>query len=426
MRFHKLDDWLDWQSALHPREIELGLERVAGVWRQLRPAGLYSRVITVAGTNGKGSSVAMLEAIYLQANYRVGSYTSPHLVRYNERIRHNGEAVSDERICEAFERVDQARNGTPLTYFEFGTLAALEIFAVESPDLVILEVGLGGRLDAVNIIDPDVALITTVDLDHMEWLGKTKEEIGAEKAGIMRTDKPVVLGQVDMPDSVHRHAQETRVELYQLGRDFHMVAAGKGYNWLSDHGHLSGLSRPALQGDCQLQNAASVLMVRQCLSEALPVTSEAINRALRTVQLPGRMQVIKGRPGLILDVAHNPQAVSALRENLAGLPIHGRLHAIFGLLSDKDLAIMVEIMGSMIEIWYLVGTEGSRGRSAGQLKASFLAMGIERNISCFSSVSEALVAARSLAGDSDTILLFGSFSIVGEAIKILENEQSMS
>ncbi len=254
--------------------------------------GLACKVVTVAGTNGKGSCVAMLEAIYLQASYAVGAYTSPHLQRYNERVRVVGRAVSDERLCQAFERVDQARHGTTLTYFEFGTLAALDIFAGESLDLVILEVGLGGRLDAVNIIDPDVALITTVDLDHQDWLGATREEIGVEKAGIMRSGRPVVLA-TGMPESVYRQAQELGADVYCPGQDFQVEPTPTGFNWSGGRHRYTSLPRPGLRGAYQLSNAAAVLMVCECLSEQLPVNQDAIRWAMEAVRLLGRMQILR-------------------------------------------------------------------------------------------------------------------------------------
>jgi len=258
MRFQTLEEWLDWQSTLHPREIELGLARVSRVWRRLRPQGLTCRVISVAGTNGKGSSVALLESIYRQAGYRVGSYTSPHLVHYNERVRIDGRTAGDRALCEAFERIDQARAGTPLTYFEFGTLAALELFTAAGLDLALLEVGLGGRLDAVNIVDPDLALITTVDLDHMAWLGRDREQIGAEKAGILRAHRPAVLGQADIPWSVLARAGELAAPISLAGRDFDFQPGAADWRWLGPNGSLEGLTCRA----CPV--ASNCRMPRRC------------------------------------------------------------------------------------------------------------------------------------------------------------------
>ena len=426
MRFQTLDEWLAWQLTLHPREIELGLERVSRVWGQLRPEGLGSLVVSVAGTNGKGSCVALLDSIYRQAGYRVGCYTSPHLVSYNERIRIDAETVTDARLCEVFERIDQARGETPLTYFEFGTLAALDLFAGEQPDLVLLEVGLGGRLDAVNIIDADVALITSIDLDHMDWLGETREQIGAEKAGILRHGQPAVLGQADMPASVLEAAETLRAEVYQYARDFRYERLSDAWGWWGPGDGLADLPLPALQGRYQLQNAAAVLMVCQCMQPLLPVSQAAISRGLTSVRLSGRLQFVAGDPPLVLDVAHNPQAVMALREDLAVLPIRGRVHAIFSLLSDKDVTSIAHIMQPVIASWQLVGLEVGRGQTAQALKARLMAAGIGASgITCHGSFNDALSAARRQCKPQDAILVFGSFVLVGEAMASLtENTRS--
>ncbi|MEN8178549.1 MAG: bifunctional tetrahydrofolate synthase/dihydrofolate synthase [Pseudomonadota bacterium] len=426
MRFQNLDEWLDWQSTLHPAEIELGLERVSVVWRRLHPTGLTSKVITIAGTNGKGSNAAMLETIYLQAGYRVGLYTSPHLIRYNERIRTNGAEVSDAALCAAFENVDQARNGISLTYFEFGTLAALDIFAADPPDLIILEVGLGGRLDAVNIIDPDLAIITTVDLDHTDWLGETREQIGLEKAGIMRAGRPVILGAPSMPGTVLQQAADLGAQCFQFGRDFRIEPHAEGFSWHGQHHQQRFNTRPSLLGDFQLQNAASVLMAVECLSDCLPVRQAAIEQAMKTSRLKGRLQIIEGDIPIILDVAHNPQAVMALRDNLPEYLDEIRLHAVFGLLSDKDVESIIDIIGPSIESWHLVGIESERGQSAAQLQACLEAAGIERIIGSYDSVAKALNSARSTAEPGDAVLVFGSFVIVGEALGMLEKPGQLS
>lgn len=416
MRFQRLDDWLAWQSTLHPKEIELGLERVAEVWQRLSPQGLSSPVVTVAGTNGKGSCVAMLEAIFRHAGYRVGAYTSPHLRHYGERIKLAGSPISDARLCRTFERVDQARQGRALTYFEFGTLAALDIFAQEALDLVVLEVGLGGRLDAVNLIDADVALITTVDLDHSDWLGATRQEIGLEKAGIMRTGKPVVLA-TEMPESVYRHAGQTGALVLRAGRDFHIETNSMGFAWTGRRQGYATLPHPALPGEYQLQNAAAVLMACECLSGTLPVSQSAIVRAFQTVQLAGRFQVLPGAPTIILDVAHNPQAVQALRDNLTRLSISGRIHGVFGILSDKDLMSIVRIIAPMLASWHLVDTPGLRGQSADRLRERMSLLGIESNIFSCGSLSQAMRAAGRLADKQDVILVFGSLLLVGEFLE---------
>ena len=420
MRFLTLDDWLDWQATLHPAEIELGLERVSEVWRHLRPDGLGSKVITIAGTNGKGSTAAMLEMVYLQSGYRVGLYTSPHLIRYNERIRVDGAEVSDNVLCTAFDRVDRARKETTLTYFEFGTLAALDIFASQSLDLIILEVGLGGRLDAVNILDPDLAIITTVDLDHTDWLGETREEIGYEKAGVMRPNRPVILGDTEMPASVLEHARNIGAVCLRFGMDFTLERQEVGFTWHGRSHRQVFEHNPSLVGDFQFRNAALVLMTVECFSDVLPVTPGEIAMAMQTTRLKGRFQRINGDIPIILDVAHNPQSVMTLRDNLAQLTSGSRLHAVFGLLSDKDLGSILRLIEPMIDSWHLVGIETSRGQSARQLMSAMRKSGVETRISAFASVSEALDSARAAATVGDAILIFGSFIVVGQALDLLE------
>ena len=315
MRFSTLADWLHWQEQLHPEEIELGLKRVCQVFQQLHPEPPTFKIIIVAGTNGKGSSVAMLEAILLAAGYRVAAYTSPHLLCYNERVRLQEQAVNDALLCEAFARIDQVRGDISLTYFEFGTLAALDIFYRQGLDVAILEVGMGGRLDAVNIIDADVALITAIDVDHEKWLGNNRETIGFEKAGIMRSRRPVISSDLATPLSVVRHANDLGAPLYCLGKDFSVVPEASGWAF-RDNENISrnALPLPALRGEHQLHNAAGVLKVLQCLDTSLPVSAQALREGLLSVRLAGRFQVIPGEVMTILDVAHNPQSAAVLAQ----------------------------------------------------------------------------------------------------------------
>ncbi|MBV2089592.1 MAG: bifunctional tetrahydrofolate synthase/dihydrofolate synthase [Candidatus Thiodiazotropha sp. (ex Ctena orbiculata)] len=420
MRFNSLEQWLDWQTTLHPKEIELGLERVASVWRRLNPAGLQSLVVTVAGTNGKGSSVAMLESIYRQGGYRVGAYTSPHLVRYNERIRIDGREVSDEALCLAFEQVDQARGETILTYFEFATLAALMIFADQQLDLVILEVGLGGRLDAVNIIDADLALITTVDLDHTDWLGNSREEIGLEKAGIMRPKQPVVVGDSGIPQSVPGYAKQIGAELFLAGRDFTASQSDDHLHWQRLGGEPLTLPLGPLTGQAQLHNSSAVVMVTRLLQSRLPLQEEQLSQGLRQVSLQGRMQLIEGRPSLLLDVAHNAQAVASLKRYLDRLDWPAEVYALFGLLKDKDTEAIVECVHSAISGWYLVDLPGARGQSAAQLARVVRQLGEKIPVHCFSDFSGAFESVKSNAKAEDLILIFGSFLVVGDALDVME------
>ncbi|MET0051916.1 MAG: bifunctional tetrahydrofolate synthase/dihydrofolate synthase [Candidatus Thiodiazotropha sp.] len=419
MRFNTLDEWLDWQSTLHPKEIELGLTRVSRVWKRLHADGLSAAVITVAGTNGKGSCVALLETIYRQAGYRVGCYTSPHLLRYNERVRLNGENATDEALCQAFQRIDQAREDIPLTYFEFGTLAALLLFAEADLDLLILEVGLGGRLDAVNIVDPDLALITTVDLDHCDWLGNDRQQIGREKAGIMRPGRPVVLGDPQMPESVLTHARSIQAREYLAGRDFHAETVQQGWVWFQ--GRSSGVCLPDsnLRGAGQVLNASAVVMATRLLQGRLPVTWEQVSEGLRQVSLDGRLQLISGAPSLLLDVAHNPQAVDILSRYLQSLDWPGRVHALVGLLQDKDARSILTQLNAEVDDWFLVDLAGSRGREAAQLARLLSEIGAGASVSCHRDVAEALDAARQTAAPEDLILVFGSFLVVGAALDLL-------
>jgi dihydrofolate synthase/folylpolyglutamate synthase len=419
VRFQTLEQWLDWQSGLHPSEIELGLERVARVWRRLCPEGLPSSVITVAGTNGKGSSVAMLEAVYRQAGFRIGTYTSPHLVRYNERIRLDGAEVEDEALCHAFEAVDQARGATTLTYFEFGTLTALYLFSRQELDLVLLEVGLGGRLDAVNIIDADLALITTIDIDHAEWLGHTRDAIGREKAGIMRCGRPTVLGDPDMPDSVLEYAQQIGAQVVVAGRDFSFTQLNDCWQWSGPSDRLKNLPIPGITGAGYLQNAAAVVMVCECLRPSLPVNDEDLAAGLSAVRLAGRRQWVAGKPELLLDVAHNRQAVAGLLETLRREVGGRRVLAVCGLLSDKDAAAIGELLREHIDQWHLMDLPGSRGRSAQALATALQAAGVDRPIHAWPDFSCAFENAKQAAHEEDLILVFGSFVVVGEAMHYL-------
>ena len=419
MRFDTLDQWLDWQETLHPREIELGLARIRSVWRRLKPNGLECPVITVAGTNGKGSCVAMLATIYRQAGYRVGVYTSPHLIRYNERITLDGEAVDDRRLCEVFDVIDRARGDTTLTYFEFGTLAALSIFAEEKPDLVILEVGLGGRLDAVNIIDADLALITMIDLDHTEWLGETREEIGREKAGIMRPGRPVVLADPNMPASVFAAAEQIGADAYAQGKDFTYAETSSGWRWSGPDGVSIDLPIPELTGQGQISNASAVVMACHCLRTRLDCPDGALAAGLAKARLAGRQQLVSGSPNFLLDVAHNPHAVESLRNYLSQRQLAGRVNAVFGVLRGKDAAQIASLMGDIVTEWHLMDLTGSRGRTSSELADTFKASGIKAPIKTYATVADAMDGARASSEGEDLILVFGSFLVVGEAMRYL-------
>ena len=416
MRFSTLPDWLRWQEQLHAEEIELGLDRVSQVFRRLHPEPPPFKVITVAGTNGKGSSVAMLEAILLAAGYQVGTYTSPHILRYNERVHLQGKAVADELLCDAFERIDQARAKTSLTYFEFGTLAALDIFYRQPLDVAILEVGMGGRLDAVNIVDADVALITPIDVDHEKWLGTDRETIGVEKAGIMRPQRPAVCSDPAVPQSVLRHATDIGTSLYCLGQDFSAEPEATGWAFrVSGDISRNALPLPALRGEHQLQNAAGVLKVLQCLDSCLPVSSQALREGLLSVSLPGRFQVIPGDVTTILDVAHNPQSAVVLAQMLTVQQCQGRTLAVVGMLADKPIAETLKPLLPCFNAWFLGSlSEISRGAKAEALETALT--GTKASVASYRNVTQAYHAARQQAAPGDRIVVFGSFYTVAEVM----------
>lgn len=416
-RFTTLDQWLHWQEDLHPSKIDLGLDRVRAVWQRLHPAPPPFAVITVGGTNGKGSCVAMLENILAAAGYRVGTYTSPHLLHYNERVRVTGATVDDEQLCAAFARVDAARGDTSLTYFEFGTLAALSIFYGADLDVTLLEVGMGGRLDAVNILDADAALVTTVDLDHTAWLGPDREAIGAEKAGIFRAGRPAVYGDDDPPHSVVEHARAIGADLYLYGRDYRAVGEGSGWSWESAPRRRHALPPPHLRGAYQSKNAAAVLMVLEALSSRLPVSQHAVRHGFATVELPGRFHILDGVGLRICDVAHNPQAARALAAALRTFSCSGRTHAVLAMLADKDQRAVVEAMAAVVDEWHVAGLSGERGTPAEHLAAVVHEVATERPVRAYADVPTALHAAQATAAPGDRIVVFGSFHTVAAALQ---------
>jgi dihydrofolate synthase/folylpolyglutamate synthase len=407
-----LADWLAWQEGLNPKGIELGLERVRRVWDALGAPPPAATVITVGGTNGKGSAVAYCDAILRAAGYRVGTYTSPHLQRYNERVHIDGAEVSDDDLCSAFAAIDAARGDTPLTYFEFGTLAALWLFARAGLDAAVLEVGLGGRLDAVNLIDADVSLVTSVDLDHQGWLGDDRETIGYEKAGIFRAARPAVCGDADPPARLVEHATAIGAELQLAGREFRAVHHGEQWDFESQAQTRRGLPLPTLRGSHQLANAACALAGLAAIAERLPVDQQAVRAGLLTAQLAGRMEVLPGDPVWLLDVGHNPHAAHALASTLADQFVAGRTYAVLAMLADKDPAGVVAALQGQVDHWLLAGLQDSRGMSGGQLRERLSA---DLPCAVFTDVPAALAHVRSLAGTGDRVVVLGSFHTVGEA-----------
>ncbi len=425
MRFNTLKDWLIWQETLYPVEIDLGLERVSSVLARLKLTQPDFTLITVAGTNGKGSSVAMLEAILLAAGYRVGSYTSPHLLRYNERIKLAGKPIDDAMLCASFERIDQARADVRLTCFEFGTLAAIDILQHASVDVAILEVGLGGRLDAVNILDADVALITAIDVDHVDWLGSDRETIAREKAGILRTGRPAVCADPMPPASLLSVAESLKVPLLLLGKDFFIERSdGQGadlWHWSNSQHRCENLPLPALSGDFQLNNAAGVLAVLTAMNVEFPVDVAAITQGLQSVSLPGRFQILPGTPLQIFDVAHNAQSALALADNLVRQDCQGRTFAVLGMLADKDIDTIVAQLRPVVDRWYLSPLPVPRSASVEQLHAALLAGVTEmaiRNVSVeiFDDVAAAYQAALVASTAKDRIVVTGSFYTVAAVL----------
>ena len=455
-----LDDWLIHLESHHPKTIALGLERVAQVQQQLQLNPTFP-IIVVGGTNGKGSVCALLEAMLHAAGYRVGCYTSPHLLSYNERVRIGKRQVSDAELCASFEKIEQAREAVSLTYFEFGTLAAMQSFIAHKVDVAILEVGLGGRLDAVNIFDADCAVVTSVDLDHMEYLGDTREKIAFEKAGIFRAGKVAVFGDLHVPDAVRAVAQTVGAKLQCLGEQFSFTAGKAQWNYKGAATTRSALPYPALRGALQLNNASTALAALDALKNQLPVSMDAVRRGLVEVTLPGRFQVVPGRPMLILDVAHNPHAARTLAQNLTDLPKdnptqnklaqnklaqnnltqnnspqnkltqnnspqnkltqnkltpRSKTFAVFAMLKDKDIAGVVQALAKHIDVWLVAGIAAPRGATADEMAAVLRAAGIAAQ--SFATVSEAVQHAYNQATKNDRIAAFGSFYTVAEVMAV--------
>ena len=418
-----LSQWLEYIQRQHPESIELGLDRVREVATRLGLGRPAAQVITVAGTNGKGSTVAFIQAIAGAGGWKVGAYTSPHLLRYNERVRIEAEEVSDDALVAAFAVVEAARVDTPLTYFEFGTLAALWLFQRASLDLVVLEVGLGGRLDAVNLVDADVAVVTTVDIDHTGWLGSDRESIGREKAGIARAWKPLVLGEVDPPSSVLRHAYAIGANAIRLGSDFfHEPVDAAHWRWREVGAELR-LPAPRLAAPPQRANASTAIAALRALPRALP--EAAFAQGVATATLPGRLQCLQ-RDGveIVLDVAHNPQAARELAAWLRRRSPAPTV-AVFAALADKDAAAMVQALDGQVGHWYLAGLEqAGRGQEVDSLAARLdgTVAGVATGVSSGDArVADALARAIAAVAPGGRVLVFGSFHTVAEALQALRS-----
>jgi dihydrofolate synthase/folylpolyglutamate synthase len=413
-----LAEWLAYVEQLHAKPIDMGLERVRAVAHTLGLA-FDCPVITVAGTNGKGSTCAMLESILSDAGYRTAVFTSPHLVRFEERLRLRGAAVEGDHLLAHFEAVERARGDTTLTYFEFTTLAILHCMAASKPDVAILEVGLGGRLDAVNIIDADCAVITSIDLDHMELLGPDRERIGFEKAGILRPGRPAIVSDPVPPQSVIDHARAIGADLWRFGHDFNVSGDKQQWGWSGRGRRYSGLAYPALRGANQLINAAGVLAALEALRPILPITAQAVRTGLAMVELPGRFQIVPGEPMLVLDVAHNAHAVAALAENLDAMGFYPTTHAVFGIMADKDLAPILGRIGPLIDRWYFTDLPTPRAARASDVMAAWQAQNkrADAAASVHAAPMPALAAALEAADPADRIVVFGSFFTVGGVLE---------
>ena len=420
MRFNTLPEWLAWQENLHFTEVDPGLKRVEQVWQQLTgDATLPFKVITIAGTNGKGSSVAMLDSILRAAGYRTGTYTSPHLLSYNERIAVNGQACDDVAICDAFEQIDQARGSVSLTYFEFSTLAAVTVFCEEAIDIAILEVGMGGRLDAVNLFDADIALITPVSLDHVQWLGSDRETIGFEKAGIIRANKPLVCAESKPPESILDYANTLNATLSLVSVDFSYEVEAQHWHWFNATTAWRDLPHPTLAGHYQLQNAAAVLQVISLLiDQGFSVSQLQIEQGLKQVELAGRFQQIPGPVMRIYDVTHNQQGALNLAELLKLSPCHGRTIAVLAMLKDKDVSAVSTILEPVIDLWHIAGLSGSRGMSAQVLSLQLADVIDGDKVNIFDTVPEAYTQAMAVAEHGDRVLVFGSFHTVESVMSL--------
>lgn len=403
-------------------QINMGLDRVQAVKARLQLA-FACPVIMVAGTNGKGSTCAMLESVLLRAGYKVGLYIKPHFLDFNERARVLGEMASDEQLVASFQAVEAVRGDTPLTYFEFTTLAILHLLSHAKLDVAILEVGLGGRLDAVNVIDADVAIVTSVDIDHTDYLGDTREAIGFEKAGIFRAGKSAICSDPVPPQSLIDHAQAIGADLWLMGRDFNYSGDKQQWNYGGREQRRNSLAYPSLRGANQILNATAVLAALEVLKLKLPVGAQEVRTGLVTVELPGRFQVLPGRPSVILDVAHNPHAASALNQNLGNMGFHPYTYAVFGSMQDKDIDGVLAAMSEHVDHWCLTGLPSPRAATASELAAKVQIMledkpdSGDHTVSVFDDPAQAFANAMSRAGENDRIVVFGSFLTVAGVMK---------
>jgi dihydrofolate synthase/folylpolyglutamate synthase len=415
-KFSTLGDWLAYLETLHPKSISMGLDRVGAVYARLGIA-LTCPVITVGGTNGKGSTCAFLECMLRAGGFHVGAYTSPHFLHYNERVRIDGAVATDESLLESFAAVESARLTTPLTYFEFGTLAAFWLFARAGLDVLVLEVGLGGRLDAVNLVDADVAIVTTVAIDHVDYLGTTREDIGREKAGIFRGGAFAICADRHPPATLLAQASAIGARLLRIGNDYDFTARDGQWSYRGPGGTRHGLPIPALRGAYQLSNAATALAALDVLRDRLAVSMGAIREGLVSVELAGRLQVLPGRPVTVLDVAHNPQAATALADSLGWMGFHPQTFAVFGIMSDKDIDSVIAALVPRVDRWYVASLPPPRGATSRDLRVRLQSVGVPASaVREFAEPGAAYRAAREAVAEADRIIVFGSFLTVAAVL----------
>ena len=413
-----LNDWLGYIESIHPSSIDLTLDRIRVVIDRL-DIKISAPVITVGGTNGKGSTCAILESIYKTAGYKVGCYTSPHFLAFNERIKIQGIEVSDELICEAFEKIESAREGVSLTYFEYGTLAAMMIFSETCIDIIILEVGLGGRLDAVNVFDSDCAIVTTVDLDHMDYLGHTREAIGFEKAGIYRSHKPAICGDLNPPQSLIEYCESIQAPLKLIGQHFGYELHHDSFDFLIESSFVMNLPLPKLQGTFQLNNATSALMAIKILDDKLPLNESAIQKGITSTLLPGRFEEVQTNPSLVFDVAHNPQAALSLSDNLKAHAIQGKTVAVFSILKDKDISGVIKALIHDIDHWYIAQIEHERAADVDTISVAIKNINPVSLVKSCKNITEAYQFACKEVASNDRIIIFGSFFTVADIMKLI-------
>lgn len=419
-KFSTLGEWLAYLETLHPKSIAMGLDRVGAVYARLGIV-LTCPVITVGGTNGKGSTCAFLECMLRAGGFRVGAYTSPHFLHYNERVRIDGAVATDEALLESFAAVESARLTTPLTYFEFGTLAAFWLFARAGLDVLVLEVGLGGRLDAVNVIDADVAVVTTVAIDHVDYLGTTREDIGREKAGIFRAGAFAICADRNPPATLLAQASAIDARLLRIGIDYDFTAQDGQWSYRGPGGTRHGLPIPALRGAYQLSNAATALAALDVLRDRLAVSMGAIREGLVGVELAGRLQVLPGRPVTVLDVAHNPQAATALADSLGSMGFHPQTFAVFGIMSDKDIDSVIAALVPRVDRWYVASLPPPRGATCRDLRARLESVGVPASaVREFADPAAAYRAAREAVAEADRIIVFGSFLTVAAVLVVTD------